>query len=520
MGEVEQNRSTQLPVQKHYSRAELAQVIVNEMYQLVGILDKNGINLESNQTSLDAAGIERKEVIGKYFWATPWWPEELRGKLKDAVERAGKGEFVRFEIENKVKEGTIFVDFSLKPVFDDNGKVQFIIPEGRDITLRKKAEDDLAKAYSLLQKQEHELRIAHAKAKQELIVSEDSFRQLAESMPQIVFVAAGDDSTLYFNQQWFTFTDQAPPRDSKDWRRVIHPEDYATFEAKTELAIKNKRETWEVEFRLKRADGAYRWHLGRAVPVLNKSDEVERWFGTLTDIDDQKKYQMDLSKAIRIRDEFLSIASHELKTPLTSLKLQLQMEQRRLNKAHSPENEKAFRSASRQVERLSRLIDDMLDVSRISSGKLTIYHEEFNLSEMVHEAYLGFVDQFEASGCKVEIQCDEEVWGRWDMIRLEQVVINLFTNAIKYGPGRPISIRVFRDKKEACIIVKDSGIGIAPENQSRIFDQFERAVENTEVSGLGLGLYIGRQIVALHSGSIHVESELGKGATFIVRLPC
>ncbi len=630
---------------QEHQRAELAQIILDEMYQLVGILDVNGVNLESNQTSLDAAGIKREEVIGKYFWDTPWWPDSLRGKLKAAVQKAATGEFVRFEIENKVKDGTIYVDFSLKPVRNAEGIVQYIIPEGRDITLRKKAEDELEKAYTLLKKQEEELRIAHARSEKALLLSEERlklatetaqlgfwdlsldkrilfcdpmalemfdipsesfsgkietvyeriheadrekveqlveesikkgtlfnvehrvnwrdgsihyilekgrsvyssngqptrfigvtldvtekkmtelsletrFRELADSMPQIVFVNSKDGAPLYFNEKWFTYTGlKTAPLNMEGWAKVIHPDDYSSFRSKIESAAEHTVRPWELAFRLKRKDGVYRWHLGRAVAAFNEKQEVIRWYATLTDIDDQKKVQLELSKAVDVRDEFLSIASHELKTPLTSLKLQLEMQERRLGSSKYESELKSTKMSSRQVDRITRLIDDMLDVSRITSGKMAMKVEECSLNEIVSEVHARLNAQAEAAKCIVTLKFCEEVRGYWDRFRLEQVVTNLYTNAIKYAQGGPVTILVRKVKNQAILSVQDKGLGISLENQSRIFGQFERAANKNEISGLGLGLYISQQIVEMHKGSIRVESELGKGANFIVELP-
>lgn len=630
---------------QNYQRAELAQIIVDEMYQLVGILDVNGVNLESNQTSLDAAGIKREEVIGKYFWDTPWWPDSLREKLKSAVLKAATGEFVRFEIENNVKDGTIYVDFSLKPVKNAEGKVQFIIPEGRDITLRKKAEDELEKAYTLLKKQEEELRIAHAKSEKALFISEERlklatetaqlgfwdlnletsilycdpvtlamfdippesfsekvdglieriheadrekvaqqveeaisegtifnvehrvtwndgsihyilgkgrtvfstsgkpsrfigvtldvtekkmtelsletrFRELADSMPQIVFVNSNDGTPLYFNEKWFIYTGlKTSPVQMEEWARIIHHDDFKSFSSKIESVARQRGESWELAFRLKRADGVFRWHLGRAVAAFNEKHEVIRWYATLTDIDDQKRAQLELTKAVDVRDEFLSIASHELKTPLTSIKLLLDMQEKRLSQSHSEIELKATRMSNKQVDRITRLINDMLDVSRLTSGKMAFHPEECSLNEIVTEVHYRLHPQSEAANCKVTLNLCEEVHGYWDRFRLEQVVTNLFINAIKYGQGSPITIILKKEKYHAVLSVKDEGVGILPEDKLRIFGQFERAANKNEFSGLGLGLYICQQIIELHKGSIRVESEPGKGANFIVELP-
>lgn len=236
-----------------------------------------------------------------------------------------------------------------------------------------------------------------------------------------------------------------------------------------------------------------------------------------------KETQAELEKAVRTRDEFMSIASHELKTPLTSLKLQAQLRKRILINAEpsafSPERlAKMFDGDEKQLDRLARLVDDMLDISRISSGKLSINLERFDLCEVVESLIDRSRGQFEAAGCPVDIAINGSAFGSWDRLRIEQVVTNLLTNAIRYGSGKPISVQVNAIPAGAQVVVRDQGQGIAVENHERIFQRFER-VRGTEVTGLGLGLYIVKQIIVAHQGSIRVESELGQGASFIFELP-
>ena len=236
------------------------------------------------------------------------------------------------------------------------------------------------------------------------------------------------------------------------------------------------------------------------------------------------RIQVELEQAVQMRDEFMSIASHELKTPLTALMLQSQLRKRKLKKgelsAFTPEKlESLFDGDVRQLQRITHLIDDMLDVSRISSGKLSMNLERFDLCELVREILGRSSELFVASGCVIKGIFCETGFGVWDRFRIEQVVTNLLTNAMRYGAGKPISIEVLSSDRRASIIVRDQGRGIAEENHERIFHRFERAVPGTEISGLGLGLYIVSQILEAHQGSIRVESTLDQGAAFIVDLP-
>lgn len=234
---------------------------------------------------------------------------------------------------------------------------------------------------------------------------------------------------------------------------------------------------------------------------------------------------VNLKNALTARDSFLSIASHELKTPLTSLKLQSQMGTRALSRdgvaAFSPEKiRKLVEGTDRQVDRLNRLVEDMLDIARIQTGKLTLRPEPVELRSLVAELLDRHSSQLGATGATFTLHAGEPVRGCWDRDRVEQVALNLLSNAAKYGDGKPVAVTVESIGDRAVLSVRDRGIGVAPDKQQIIFEQFERAASPESISGLGLGLYIVRNIVSQHGGSVRLESELGRGSTFIVELPC
>jgi signal transduction histidine kinase len=228
-----------------------------------------------------------------------------------------------------------------------------------------------------------------------------------------------------------------------------------------------------------------------------------------------------IEEAVRMRDEFLAIASHELKTPLTPLQLQLDDFQRVLRRRGVDDEAVAQRLATmiRQTTRLSKLVENLLDLSRIAAGRLTLQTEEFDFSEMVRDVIRRLAPEAESLGCTLEVRASEPIRGRWDQLRLEQVVSNLFANAVKYGAGHPIEIDVRSVNRQVRLTMRDHGIGMTPQDAARVFDRFERAVSVRHYGGLGLGLYITRQIVEAHRGTISVDSRPGEGATFTVVLP-
>lgn len=231
----------------------------------------------------------------------------------------------------------------------------------------------------------------------------------------------------------------------------------------------------------------------------------------------------DLKQSIKVRDEFLSIASHELKTPLTTLKLQSQLRTRMLEKGKVDffsvdKLDKMFHDDDMQINRLNRLVDDMLDASRMNAGKIELHMESFDIQEVVHDVLNRLSLHLQNNRIDVKLNM-QPVVGVWDKYRLEQVFTNLLTNAIKYGEQKPITIETKIVNDELVMSIKDEGMGIKKDDQKRIFQQFERAINSSSVSGLGLGLYIVSEIVKTHGGEISLESRIHRGSTFIVKLP-
>lgn len=237
----------------------------------------------------------------------------------------------------------------------------------------------------------------------------------------------------------------------------------------------------------------------------------------------RSKLYDDAKKAIQARDEFLSIASHELKTPLTPLKLQLQLLSRQIkNEPHvltDTKLDKIMMNSDKQLNRISKLIDDLLDVSRISSGKLKLNLEEVNLQDILKDLLVQYGHQLQSNHEKVELDAEEPVFCKIDPLRIEQVIVNLLSNAVKYAPMKTIRISLLKKENVAKICVKDQGPGISHENHERIFRRFERVKATDNIGGLGLGLYISKQIIEAHNGKIYVESEPGTGSNFIIELP-
>ncbi|WP_300754498.1 hybrid sensor histidine kinase/response regulator [Janthinobacterium sp.] len=234
--------------------------------------------------------------------------------------------------------------------------------------------------------------------------------------------------------------------------------------------------------------------------------------------------QAELQRSLRMRDEFMSMVAHELRTPLNTLFLETQMRTLNLERdnlaAFAPDKlQKMVERDGRQIRSMVRLIDDMLDVSRISSGKLSIRREPVDLSGLVRRLADDLSPYAASTGSTLIVQALEQVSGYWDAFRVEQIVVNLISNALRYGEGQPVEISLAATQNSAVIEVRDHGIGISGKDQERIFDAFERVVQHDRSGGLGLGLFITKQLVDAHGGAITLQSQPGHGALFSVTLP-
>jgi PAS domain S-box-containing protein len=365
--------------------------------------------------------------------------------------------------------------------------------------------------------------ITHQKtAEQTIRVSERQLRAMADAMPQVVWVADANGQVTYYNSRVRGFLGvRENPDGTWEWEPVLHADDLERTAADWSKAVAD-RTPYQCEHRVSMADGTYRWHLSRGVPVDSTGMGVMQWFGTATDIHDLKLAQEALQQADRRKDEFLATLAHELRNPLAPIRNGLYVLRMQANDPTG--REKTVAMMERQLGHMVVLIDDLLDVSRITRGKLTLRREPVDLSvaiDMAIEAAQPLIQQ-NAHTLDVRVVTGPlTVHG--DVNRLAQVVGNLLTNSAKYTPrGGHITLLAEREADTAVISVLDTGIGIPQASLERVFDlfsQIDRTLEKT-TGGLGIGLALVRGLVEMHGGSVTAFSDgEGKGSKFTVRLP-
>ena len=313
----------------------------------------------------------------------------------------------------------------------------------------------------------------------------------------------------------------------------VHPKDSARIGESLASALNSDQPSWREEYRFQRADGTWAVVEDRGYFHRDAKARAFRMAGSLRDItelraaeEERRRLLEQTTEALCTRDEFLSVASHELKSPLHSLQLQLHLLAAQAPKLVKDEEAakllaKVVDTLRRQGKRMHQLVEGLLDVTRIMGGQLHFDLEEVDASAVTNALVQTLRNEGELQRAHTEFRLDIHpgVVGHWDRMRLEQVVTNLLSNALKYGGGNPVDVLLRTEGDAAVLEVIDRGIGVAPQDHERVFGRFERAVSGRMIAGLGLGLFIVRQIVEGMQGSISLSSRLGEGSTFTMKLP-
>lgn len=343
--------------------------------------------------------------------------------------------------------------------------------------------------------------------------SEEKFRSLSNSVPQHVWTADGNGSINFYNQSVFEFSGLTMEQLQGDgWGHIIHPDDLEENIKRWKKSV-GEGVPFLYEHRFRRNDGEYRWHLSRALPQFDEQGNVQMWVGTSTDIDDIKRHEQQ-------KDDFIKMASHELKTPVTSIKGYIQLLQKIYHgTAHGTLNN-YLGTIDKQVQKLTKLITDLLDVTRIETGSLQLSPQPFDMHDLAASVVQDL--QHASPTHRITLQTTGPAPVLADQDRVSQVLINYITNAIKYSPAADsVIVKVDRQSSEVIVSVQDFGIGIAPAEFQRIFERFYRAQgkEEQTYSGFGIGLFIVQEIISRHNGRTWVESEKDRGSIFYFSLP-
>jgi two-component system CheB/CheR fusion protein len=383
------------------------------------------------------------------------------------------------------------------PEYDDCGEVVGWVASVRDITERKAAELALRE-------------------------SEERFRNMADAAPVLIWVSGTDKLCNWFNKPWLDFVGRKMEQEiGNGWAENVHADDLnrcleiyvGAFEARLPFAM---------EYRLKRHDGEYRWILDNGIPRHGSEGEFVGYIGSCIDITDQKRTEDALRAADRRKDEFLATLAHELRNPLAPVRNAVEI--LRQKGLEIPELIQARDIIDRQLRQVTRLIDDLMDVSRITRDRLELRKERLDLAVVLRFAVEACLEPIDRSGQQIALELPlEPQYVEGDLTRLVQVFSNLLSNATKFSPpGGAIALVARRRGPEIVVTVRDEGIGIAAEMVPRIFEPFVQADVSLErvQGGLGIGLTLVKRVLEMHGGTIEAESEgADKGSTFTVRLP-
>ncbi|SEA16502.1 two-component system, chemotaxis family, CheB/CheR fusion protein [Arachidicoccus rhizosphaerae] len=349
------------------------------------------------------------------------------------------------------------------------------------------------------------------RAQMQIRENESNLLRILEALPVMTWTNLNDGTITFYNRKWYRYTGvNFDEQKWSGWKSIIHPEDYKDTLRAFKKALENGA-PFEVENRYKGTDGQYRWHLNRAIPIF-LDDQIHMWVGTATDINEQKISEQK-------KDEFLSIASHEMKTPLTTAIAYIQLIEQNLSEASGPNRIYATK-ALMSMNRLTDLIAELLDVSKIQHGKLPYRIKDIDFNDLVESAIESI--HYVAPDYHIikEGRLTQHLNG--DKDRLTQVMINLLSNAVKYSPHqKEIKVVIKQESERVIVSVTDQGIGICKDHLKKIFDRYYRVNQQDAIQfqGLGIGLYITSEIIKRHGGKLWVESIYGQGSTFYFSLP-
>lgn len=485
--------------------------IFDQTFQFTGLLELDGTLIEANRTAMKFAGISEIDCIGRPFWSTPWWTHsvEMQDKLKDAIKKAAKGETVLFETTHRSASGEIrTIDFSLKPIFNAEGKPIFLIPEGRDITERKKTEKELEQYRNHLEDLVNE----RAKA---LMESEERFRSLFNDNRDGLLLAD-------FENQRFVMCNPAICNELGYTKeellhlsvRDIHPAE--TLDAVMKTFQDYEKGKIAVTLPVERKDKSTFYADISISPVAL---EGKRYLiGSFRDVTYRKKAEEALIDAVKAKTDFAGMVSHELRTPLAIIKEGIAVVLDEIVGGVNEDQRKYLDMAKKNVDRLDRLINAVLDFQKLEFRKTEFPMEDVDMNSLIHVVHHQMILLADKKGLGLTVQLAKDLpRTRINRDKIIQVLINLINNAIKFTDKGSITITTSQGTNFIQVGIQDTGYGIKNEDIPKLFQEFVQL--QRKVGGTGLGLSICKKIIEGHKGKIWAESELGKGSTFYFTLP-
>ncbi|MGE5401166.1 MAG: sensor histidine kinase [Ignavibacteriales bacterium] len=489
---------------KIYSRLDDSEILFRSTFEQanigIGHISIDFKWLRINHRYREILGYSEEE-LSKLTFMDVTYPDDLKEE-EVYLAQLRNGTISSYSMEKRFihRNGSlVWVYLTKSSARDEKGNLKFYISAVEDISQRKAIEEALSR-------------------------SEERFRQLADAMPQIVWSAEPDGYMDYFNERWYEYTGFNPGETMGwEWQQVVHPDDVAgTVDSwKNALSTGN---IYEVTFRLKRHDGEYRWQLGRGIPLKDLSGKIIKWFGSTTDIHEQKINQVklevtlkELERSNKELEQFAYVASHDLQEPVRTVKSFTQLLERRYKDKLDANASEYISFITDGAGRMQQLINDLLEYSRVSTrGK--------SFQSVKCEAILDTVKKnlsltIQETGAVITNDPLPEITA--DQTQLIQLFQNLISNAIKFTTGKTPEIKIgAADKgKEWIFSVSDNGIGIDPQYAEKIFVIFQRLHSREKFSGTGIGLAVCKKIVELHGGRIWVESRSGQGSTFYFTIP-
>ncbi|WP_244222094.1 sensor histidine kinase [Corallococcus exercitus] len=475
------------------------QVLREMMAEAFLALDAQGTIHELNHRAASLLGLPYGTCEGM----TPWAAQPmlagttLHERLLDAL---GTREPARFLSE--LPSG-VWLELSVRPV----GGEMWVL--ATDITRRQRAENEVARTEERFRQLGERFQVALESA--QMAVWETNL------VTGQVFRSEGHDRLYGYPQPLAEWTHE-------QFLASLHPDDRPAVEAQVAAIFHNDVLSYSSTFRTHWPDGSWHWLISRSRVIRDANGKVMVVRGAILDITALKETEEALQEAVRTRDDFLSVASHELRTPLTSLRLQVDL-LRRMSESKGDEpvgSDKVtvrLDAADRQLKRLAALLDNLLDVSRIRTGKLDFELASGDLAPVVHDLVARFEDEAKQAGVALDARVEGPAPCRFDKLRMEQVVSNLIANALRYGQGSPVHVALRQQDGQLRLTVRDGGPGVPAAERERIFQRFAQVQGSARTGGLGLGLYIVRQILEAHGGRVWVEDAPGGGAAFVVTLP-